>query len=79
MATNIALQITQVTLNNTHTNHLKGVAFSAQQKEENKSMTAIHSKLQIIHYCCDWCGSGLSDLANYQSGHSDTSANEWPC
>ena len=50
MATNNALQITQVTLNNTHMNHLKSVAFSAQQKEENKSMKAIHSRLLIVQY-----------------------------
>jgi hypothetical protein len=63
MATNNALQNTQVTLNNTHMNHLKGGTFSAQQKEENKSMKATHSRLLTVHYHWDWCGTGLSDVA----------------
>ena len=63
MARNNALQITQVTLNNTQMNHLKGVTFSAQQKEENKSTKATHSRLLTVHYRWDWCGTGLWDVA----------------
>ena len=47
---NNAIRITQETLNNTHTNHLKRVALSAQEKGENKSTKTIHSRLLIVQY-----------------------------
>jgi len=50
MATSDALKITQVTLNNTHMNEMKGVAFTAEENEENKSMKAIQSRLLIVQY-----------------------------
>jgi hypothetical protein len=54
MPTNNALQITRVTLNNTHMNHL------------------------TVHYCWDRCGTGLSDVANHQSGYKYSQSTSKP-